>query len=544
MAGYPPPPYTGTPYGYDPKQERRYAKQQMRAQAEAQRAAFRAQRDLYRQQARSMRRSSILGPLLVVTAGVVLLLLRWGRLSHEGFANWYSNWWPALLVFAGVVLVVEWAVDQQLRPEGQPYVRRGVGGGTVLLLLLLAVGGMLATGFRDGRDVWAHGFSINPDNVDEFFGEKHETSQVVEEEFPAGSVLLLDNPRGDVTVTGESEDGKLHMTVNKQMWVHSDDTANDKSDELSPKVLREGSTLTITVPAVRGAAADVTISMPASGGLTINSNRGQVSVAGMKAPVNLTSNHGDVQVRELGSGVTAHVNHNDSSFSAHGVVGDVTVRGHAQDLNVTDVKGQVSLEGEFFGETHLEKVDGGVNFRTNRTQFSLAKLAGEVDISPNSELTGSEITGPTRLKTSSRNIAFNHIAGDVDVNNSHGRVELSSASPVGNVTVENRDGAVEVTLPEHAGVTLDAETRGGSIENELGLTSSSQNDRTSLRGAVGDGAAKVTLRTNHFDIEIKRSAEVPVAPPPPPVPIVPTPTVPKKPVRAAAAGAVKISLQQ
>lgn len=535
MAGFPPPPYAGAPYGYDPKQQRRFMKQQMRAQADAQRAAFQTQRALYRQQARAARRSSILGPLVVLAAGVVLLLLRWGRFSYEGFANWYGNWWPALLVFAGVVLLVEWAVDQQMRGDGLPVVRRGIGGGTVFLLLLLVLGGLMARGFIGDREMWIHGFSINPDNVDELFGNKHESTQVLEQEFPAGGVLVLDNPRGDVTVSGESADGKLHMTLNKQVWTHSDRSAESKSDELSPKVMQDGSTLSVTVPSMQGASADVTITMPASGAVTVNSNRGAVSVAGINAPVNLTANHGDVQVRGLGGGVTAHINHDDSSFSAHGVSGDVTVRGHAQDLNVTEVKGQVSLEGEFFGETHLEKVDGGVNFRTNRTQFSLVKLAGEVDISPDSELTGSDITGPTRLKTSSRNVEFNRIAGDVDVNNSHGRVDVDSVAPMGNVTVENRDGAVELTLPQQAGVTLDAETRGGSIENDLGLSSSTQNDRTSVRGAVGDGAAKVLLRTNHFDIEVKRSAEAapaPVAPPTPPAAPV-APVKPKRPVRAA-----------
>ncbi len=65
MANYPPP-YPppgapgGPPYGNDWKYQRRMLKDQARAQ----RDMIRAQRDAYRYQARSLRRSSILGPLV------------------------------------------------------------------------------------------------------------------------------------------------------------------------------------------------------------------------------------------------------------------------------------------------------------------------------------------------------------------------------------------------------------------------------------------------------------------------------------------------
>ena len=72
MASYPPPPYPpppGPPYGGDWKYQRRILKEQARAQ----RDIARAQRDAYRYQARSLRRSSILGPLLLITIGILFL---------------------------------------------------------------------------------------------------------------------------------------------------------------------------------------------------------------------------------------------------------------------------------------------------------------------------------------------------------------------------------------------------------------------------------------------------------------------------------------
>ena len=66
MGNYPPPPYpppAGPPYGGDWKYQRRI----LREQARAQRDMLRAQREVYRYQTRSMRRSSILGPLVLIT---------------------------------------------------------------------------------------------------------------------------------------------------------------------------------------------------------------------------------------------------------------------------------------------------------------------------------------------------------------------------------------------------------------------------------------------------------------------------------------------
>ena len=534
MASYPPPypPPPGAPYRQDP--------QAMKAQIRAQKAAFRAQRDMYRYQMRalltSQRRGSILGPLVVVGAGVLLLLLSQGKLSYNRFADWYSHWWPMLLVIAGVILVVEWALDQRTRPEGVPYVRRGIGGGAIFLIILLALTGASLSGLRNGHDVLVNGLSINPDNLDEFFGDKHEMTQTLEQEFAPGTTLTLDNPHGDITIAGTSTDGKLHMTVNKQVWTHSDESADGKADKLNPRVTLAGSMLNVAVPWVRGATSDLSITLPANAAVAITSNHGTVNVSEMKAPVTVTANHGDVQLNSVTGAVNAHINHSDSSFSAHAVTGDVTVRGHAQDLNLTEVAGQVSLEGEFFGETHLEHIAGPVSFRTNRTQFSLVKLDGEVDISPNSELTGSQIVGPTSLRTSSRNISFNRVAGDVDVTNSRGTVEVSSAAPLGNVTIQNRDGAVNLTIPEHSGVVVDAETRGGTVENDLGLSSASDHDRESVRGTVGDGKAHVMIRTNHFDVQIHRAEIAPPAPPSPPA----APALPVAPGAGAPAPAAKV----
>src|ERR1700692_2793216 len=105
MAGYPPPP--PPPYG---PADWRAQQRGLRDQAKAMRYQARAQRDAYRAQYRSLRRSSIAGPILLIAIGTIVLL--------------------------------EWIVDQLFHDNDHPYVRRSIGGGVVTLLLLLAFAGI------------------------------------------------------------------------------------------------------------------------------------------------------------------------------------------------------------------------------------------------------------------------------------------------------------------------------------------------------------------------------------------------------------------
>ena len=498
MASYPP------PYNLDPRAQQRF----IREQARMQKAAFRAQRNLHRQQARAMRRTSILGPLLIVAIGVVALLVRLGRISFPAFMDFFGRWWPVLLVASGVVLVLEWIFDQRAQPNAPAMGRRGIGGGAVALLLLLSLAGATLHGLHDFRDVFAQGFSINPDNIGEFLGEKHQLEQELDESFPSGTILSVENPRGDVSITGQSSDNRIHVTVNKQIFSRSDEDAEAKGRQLSPRIEQSGGTMHLIVPALDGATSDLSITLPESAQVNVDAMRGDVRIATLHAPVNITANRGEVELNSIVGSVSAHLNHSDSSFAAHGITGDLSLKGHAQDLNLSDISGQVNLEGDFYGDTHIEHVGGGVAFETSRTHFTLGRLDGEIDISPDSELTATQATGPLVLRTRSRNISIEELSGGADISNSNGTVDLSLSVPLSNISVNNKNGAVSLTVPANAGFLVHAETRGGEITNDMNLPSTTTGDQVVLSATVHDGASHINLVTDHADIGLHQGAAV------------------------------------
>jgi DUF4097 and DUF4098 domain-containing protein YvlB len=518
MGNYPPPPYPpppGPPYGNDWKYQRRILKDQARAQ----RDMLRAQREAYRYQTRSLRRSSILGPLVLITVGIVFLLVQTGHLQGYRLWEWYGRFWPFLLVGAGVVMLLEWAYDQHVQSDStQPPYRRRVGGGVFAVLVILAFTGVVLSGAHNGgRSRFFNGLNINQDNWDEFMGDKHESDQILAQAFPAGASLVVNNPRGDVTISGTSDDNQIHVSVHKQVYTRSDSEADAKAQRLSPNINVGGNNVIVSVPAIEGARADLTITVPATAATTVTANRGDVKITAIKAPVTITANHGDVELSAITGDITTRINNSGSNLSAHSVTGSLTVEGRSHDTTISDVNGPLTLRGEFFGDAHFERIRGPLKFHTSRTDFQLARLDGQIDISSSAALSTSEAVGPLTLTTHSRNITLDRVAGDVSVTNRNGSVDVTSAPPLSNVTVENRNGSVSVTVPEQSNFAYQFDATNGDIESDFPQVKSNSEDsrKNTVNGTIGKGGPLLRVTTSQGDVSLKKASIMPLPPMPP-----------------------------
>jgi len=520
MANYPPP-YPppgapgGPPYGNDWKYQRRMLKDQARAQ----RDMFRAQREAYRYQTRGLRRSSILGPLVLITIGVIFLLIQTGHLQSYRFWEWYGRFWPLLLVGAGVIMLLEWAYDQYTQTDSaQPHYRRRIGGGVFTLLVLLGVTGIIFSGIRNGAHTKLfNGLSIDQDNLDEFLGDKHESDQTVVQAFPAGASLSVDNPRGDVTISGTSDDNQIHIDVHKEVYTRSDSEADTKAQRLSPNLNVSGNNVTLSLPAMDGARADLTITVPANASPTITANHGDVKISAIKSSVIVTANHGDIELSAITGPITARINNGNSDISAHSVTGELTIEGRARDTTLSDLSGPVTIRGEFFGDTHFEHIRGPIKFHTSRTDFQLGRLDGEIDIGNNAELTASNAVGPLTLTTYSRNITLDRIAGTVFVTNRNGSVDVTSAPPLNNVTIENRNGSVAVTVPEQSSFVYQFDATNGDIQSDFPQIKTGDEDsqKKAVSGTIGNGGPLLRITTSQGDVSLKKASLMPLPPTPP-----------------------------
>lgn len=519
-----PPQYPPPQPGMDPRDYAKAQRQYYKAWARQQKDQWRAQRFYW-----YGRRRSLVGPVILITLGVILLLVHTGHVAGWEAWEWFGHWWPAILIAAGIGRLVEWTLDRN-----SPYPPRSSGFAGLIVLIVLV--GLLATSSNHWN--WhqlGDDFDMN-DNGDMSFlhGPEHEFDSVDNATVPEGAAIqIISTARGDVSVTAGTA-GSVQVTTHKRVNGRDEGTAQREADSFSPQITTAGNVTTVRLNAkqdnIRG---NMQIVVPPNAPLTIELQRGDLSVTGQQAPVTAQTHHGDFRFSDITGGVTAKGDHGD--LNAQDIHGDVTLNGTYGDVNVNNLSGRLTMDGDFEGDLNFRTVNGPLHYHSTRTDLDVARIADQLTMD-NGDMHGSELAGPFRLKTRDFNIDLNNVSGDVNITNADGDVDIIVAKPLGNISIDNRSSSIRVTLPQDAGFQLDAETD-GDISNDFGIGVVTNGDHKTVRGTVGNGGVKVNLSSNNNDISIRRGGPAVSIPPAPPTP----PAVPSGAKAPPAPAAPKLS---
>jgi DUF4097 and DUF4098 domain-containing protein YvlB len=491
---------------------------QWRVYREQQRAAWRAQRDAWRAQryawksnyhsAYGPRVPSVVGPIILVGVGVIALLVVTGHIDSSSFWNWYGQWWPLLLIGAGLALLGEWALDMRRKTP----VRRG--GSFIGVLILLAIIGAFAAAQNHLWGPWGG----DGDFFNTFGLPEHDfDQQVVNQQIPANATIDIENPRGDVSITA-GDQTNVNVEAHEVAYASSDSTAKRIFDAETAHVTVSGNAALIKSESNSKGRVDLTITVPKSSHLTINSGWGDVTAAGLGAGIDVSA-RGDIHVSSISGPVQAHfVNGRHDTFAAHDVQGDLTLEGDVNDLTLSEIKGNITENGNILGDVHVETISGGVHLHTSVTTLDLAALPGDLTLD-NDDLRVNEAKGPVRVVTHSKDVDFSQIDGDSYVDDRNGTISVEPAGSYG-VEVKNEKGDVNVTLPPNAGATVNGRTHNGDVVSDFALAVSGDEDKT-VTGKIGSGSARIVLSTDNGDLHIKKgpagsaAAPTPSAPAPP-----------------------------
>ena len=499
------------PGGYDPRTQWRVYREQQKAAWRAQRDAWKAQQYAYKanyHHAYGPRVPSVVGPLILVAIGIVWLLIYSGHISSASFWGWYGKWWPLMLIAAGLAMLAEWALD--LKREAP--VRRGTG--FVGVLILLAVLGFCASGWTRGYwGPWRADFGDHDDNFFNMFGQpEHDLDQpVISQAIPSSASVQVENPRGDVSITA-SDSNNIEVQAHEVAYAGSDADAKKIFDSEQAHVTVSGDAVLVKTDSNNSGRLNLTITVPKSAHVTVHSGHGDVTAANLSSGVTINSSHGDVHLSVIKGSVQVHFATDKGDFSAHQIDGDLTAEGNCNDVTLSEIIGKVTINGELFGDVHLENVSGPVHVHTSVTDMDVAALPGDLTLNSDN-LRVTQAKGQVRVTTHSKDVDLTQIYGDSYVEDRDGRIAVETA---GNYAVEakNLKGDVEVTLPPNAVATVSGSTRNGDIVTDFPLSVSGDESKT-VSGKIGAGGPKVTLTAENGDIHIKRNDETP--PPPPTV---------------------------
>ncbi len=413
-----------------------------------------------------------------------------------------------LLIGAGLALLGEWALD--LRRETP--VRRG--GSFVGILILLAIVGFCASGWNHFGP-WRAEWGDHGDNFFNTFGlpERDSDQQVLNPQIPANATVDIQNPRGDVSITA-GDGPNIEVQAHEVAYAGSDDEAKKIFDAEKPSLKVSGSAVLVKSEGNNSGRLNLTVTVPKSAKVTVNAGRGDVTAAGLGAGINVTAPHGDIHLNTLTGPVEVHFSNDKDDFSAHEIDGDVTADGRCNDLTLSEIKGKVTLNGEIFGEVHMENVSGQVHLHTSVTDLEVAELPGDLTLNPD-DLRVTEAKGTVRVVTHSKDIDLNQIYGDSYVEDRNGRI---SVEPAGAYSVEakNTKGDVEVTLPPNASAIVNAHTRNGDIVSDYPLPNTEEGENKLATFIIGSGGSRIVLSAENGDVRIKKGPAFPSAPPPAP----------------------------
>jgi putative adhesin len=457
---------------------------------------------------------SLAGPFVLIILGAVFLMATMRVLSIGRLAHLFANYWPALLILWGVIKLIE---HQRAQREG--YRASGIGGGGVVLVVMIVVFGLMATqlehvnwsGIRDN-------FNVDDPDFSGIFGQSYNFNDNLQQDFPAGATLKVIDNHGAVSVHA-ADDNKIAVVVRKRIGADNQNDADKYDRETKATITVIGGLVTVDAK-TDGAGdhaveTDLDISVPRKAPVAIISRRGDVNLTGRDGGVDISAQHSDTNVEEVNGNVK--VNQEKGSVKIEQINGDVRVQGHVNEVSVADVKGAVQLEGEFQESVKLARITKNVTFKSSRTDMEFSRIEGTLDLDAD-ELHAEQITGPLHLTTRSKNIRLDQISGDVRLQDDNGAVEVGMRT-LGNVQIDNRNGDIQLSLPDKAGFRLDAHTRDGEIQSDFPeLKVNNDEHEAKASGSVGNGSSHIVLNNQHDRIEIRKASSTPPKPPEPPVP--------------------------
>ena len=97
--------------------------------------------------------------------------------------------------------------------------------------------------------------------------------------------------------------------------------------------------------------------------------------------------------------------------------------------------------------------------------MEFSRLDGDLDMD-SGDMRASDLSGPFRLLTRSKDVRLSGVNGDVRLQNENGAVEIHM-NKLGSMQVSNRNSDIQIYLPDKAGFQLDAHSRGGEIESDF-----------------------------------------------------------------------------
>jgi DUF4097 and DUF4098 domain-containing protein YvlB/uncharacterized membrane protein HdeD (DUF308 family) len=472
---------------------------------------------------RNNKRGTLLLGLLLVGVGVLVLLAPAGL----GVRGWLMRLWPILLICAGVIRVMGFAVERKPRSPvgGMLLIIIGAlffvsrfhtdlnavalyGRYWILLLLifagielvrfythrhtygppprLLTVGRIIVVIFIISTGLLANRMANSPavlsalqlprflDGLrDSVAGQSFDFTDapVESREFTQGMKITVANSYGNVKVNGGSQSVKATLTKRVRGW--NGDDARRIAEQVSLTITRtsEGLLITTTRNEInQDFTTDIQIDVPLSANLVANNSYGAVAVSNLQNNVQIKTSHGQADVNQVNGNVKCDLSY--ANANASNINGDLVING-AKGARLSNINGAVELAArndaielrEISGPAHVNAPFCSIRAQGLQAESELKTEHGKVEVTGAASLIIEAPFSDVRAQT---------INGDVAVRSSNSNIQLAAVTGTievnadkSNVSVEDARGEVVIET-SHGEVAVKDFYEGVHVETSYG----------------------------------------------------------------------------
>lgn len=254
------------------------------------------------------------------------------------------------------------------------------------------------------------------------------------------------------------------------------------------------------------------VNVDARGRVYVETLKGDLTVRDEYSPVEISGVDGKVTVANTESSVTLNKVTKPVVIDARGTALDISELGSTlkvttshRRVQISDVASDVQVESRY-QSVDLKDIKGNVDVLSNSDRYNLEDIGGHLKlISSATSVRADGVQGPVEIQTSLKDVVVDDFSGACRVTNEYGDVRLSTGKlGGGDVTVKNRNGAVELFVPENAAFQIEASARNGRVESEFhGLEPvANTGDNGRLSGKVKSGGTIIVLETEYNNIRL------------------------------------------
>jgi len=445
------------------------------------------------------RRGSILAGLLLIVIGVIFLLDRFD--PAFGLGHLIRVYWPLLIILWGVAKLVD---HFAARRAGESRAALLSGGEAALMILLaFALAGFV---FRD----WIREHAADLDiEIPPFHQSYSQTHQITPKTLPAGAHVMVDTERGDISIHS-AEGSELRIGLKESAWGPSESAADEQMRNVDVVIEQSGNSYRVH-PVRRGGfrslvSTDLDITVTKAISLEVNTDHGDIEIAGIAGNIVARSANGDIQIHDAGSDVSVESRQGDIKISA--VVGSVKLTGRGSDVELSNVSGDATIEGAFVGSIHASNVAKPVHCVSPWSDLTVTHLTGRLD-ADSGDIRLSGANGPVKLIAHNKDIDVKNVSGKIEIVNTHGDVKVSyPAPPRDDLSVTNESGDTDVTLPAASSFGVSAVSRSGEVESDFNaesLKTSNEDDRGQINGKFGAAGPMLNITTSYGTIHLRKA---------------------------------------